>query len=76
MTTPEIPAPDTTDTKAEVVSDADVRRERYEEKHETDGTALNPDRDAMYDDLTGVGESGTQGSKTDREDQNNIGPNG
>lgn len=57
-------------------ADDDVRRLGYDEKHHTDGSALNSDRDTMYDDLTGVGESGSQGDKPGREDQNNIGPNG
>jgi hypothetical protein len=57
-------------------ADDDIRRLGYDTKHHKDGSALNADRDTMYDDLTGVGESGSQGSKPGREDQNNIGPNG
>jgi hypothetical protein len=59
-----------------VLGDDEVRRLRYETKLDEDGSALNPDRDSMYDDLTDVGESGTQGSEIGREDQNKIGPNG
>ncbi|MES2465117.1 MAG: hypothetical protein V4671_31510 [Armatimonadota bacterium] len=57
-------------------ADDDIRRLGYDAKHHKDGSALNADRDTMYDDLTGVGESGSQGDTHGREDQNNIGPNG
>ncbi len=57
-------------------ADDDKRRLNYDAKHHKDGSALNADRDALYDDLTGVGESGAQGDAPGREDQNNIGPNG
>ena len=60
----------------EALSDDEIRRLRYDANREEDGSALDSDRDTMYDDLTDVGESGTQGDKTGREDQNTIGPNG
>ncbi|MBC8103184.1 MAG: hypothetical protein H7Z41_11410 [Cytophagales bacterium] len=53
-----------------------IRRVRYDANLEPDESALSPERDQMYDDLTEIGESGTQGGTTGREDQNNLGPNG
>ena len=57
-------------------ADDDIRRLNYDAKHHEDGSALNSDRDAMYDDLTGIGESGSQGDTPEQEDRNKIGPNG
>jgi hypothetical protein len=58
------------------LADEDVHRLRYEKKQEDDGAAVNADRKTMYDDLTGVGESGSQGDNPQTRDQNKIGPNG
>lgn len=52
----------------------DAKQARYDTNKETDGKATAPARDAMFQNLTGVGESGTQGGMTGREDQNPVGP--
>lgn len=51
------------------------KQERYSHNSNQadEDKALSSERESLYNDLTGVGESGTQGDVTGREDQNPIG---
>jgi hypothetical protein len=53
----------------------EAKQERYihNPNQADEDKALSPERESLYNDLTGVGESGTQGDVTGREDQNPIG---
>lgn len=64
--------------RAEGVSDKpyhEGKQERYSHnKSQADEDKnLSPEREALYNDLAGVGESGTQGDMTGREDNNPVG---
>jgi hypothetical protein len=73
----------TPDAKDTVDSEGDeplheIKQERAAERYTGDGKATSPERETMYNDDTlhppgRVGESGSQGGMTGREDQNPIG---
>lgn len=54
---------------------AEAKYVRAAQRH-VRGKNTSREREAMFDDLRGVGEAGSMGGKHGREDQNAIGPNG